>query len=118
MDDTNIMQGRARTRCNLSTDRATPGQEKRVTRNVKSIAADVNDRRSRRQPSVGIHKLQARTINTEDSFIPITDVGLSKVNGDVLTFNNGDGMGRCSQRIIVPGHYVSTIHLDVLWGIS
>src|SRR5262245_52679273 len=118
MDDTNIVQGSARAGCNLSTDRATPGQEERVTRNVKSIAADVNDRCSRRQPSVGVHKLQARTISAEDSLIPITYVGFGEINGYIITFNDGNGMGRCSRGLIGPGHCVSPFDLDVFWGKS
>ena len=43
---------------------------------------------------MGVHKLQARTINAENSLIPYTYVGFGKVNGDVRMFNNGDGMGR------------------------
>jgi hypothetical protein len=42
---------------------------------------------------VGVHKLQARTVNTEDSFIPVTDVGCGKVSGQDLGVKDGDGVG-------------------------
>jgi hypothetical protein len=67
---------------------------------------------------VGVHKLQARTIDAEDSLIPQADVGCGKVNGEDLGVNDGDGMGNCSQSIIGLGHCVSLIHPDVLWGKS
>ena len=81
MDDTNIVEGGAGAGGDLSTHGAIRGQEDRIARSVESAAPGVNHRHCRRYPSVGVHKLQARTINAEDSLIPVTDVGCGKVNG-------------------------------------